>query len=109
MFGIKFGGERKKEDPIANCKKSIDLYLKLMGHTYGSATQDDAEYLASGKDGLRFGARGYTHTKIRYTQQTNTFYLSANGMPADQFTVWQSEVAEAFKKAGLALQLTKAV
>jgi hypothetical protein len=65
----------------------------------------DAEYLATnGDEGLRYGALGWPHLKLRFTKERG-FYLHSNGMDENEFLSFQGSVAIEFKAAGLPFHL----
>lgn len=96
------------------CKKAIRVYLDAKLEYSGVEISDlikreqkldaksGAEYLVNyGTDGLRIGAPGYAHLKLRYSLRQpshETFYLYGNGMDREKFLAWQDFLAKKFKE-----------
>lgn len=81
-------------------------FYKCIGRPFNEARAgryafDDAEYLATkGDEGLRYGAPGWPHLKLRYTRARG-FYLDSNDMELEEFLEFQEAVAEQFQGIGL--------
>jgi hypothetical protein len=66
----------------------------------GCHVQDGEDLLTEGEQGLRYGAPGYPHLKLLFTQELG-FHLSSNGMDLDEFLEFQAVVAKEFAMSGL--------
>ena len=93
---------------VALCRKAIIAFwharAKAEAIDIGSILRGavfDAEYLSEyGDEGLRYGALGWPHLKLRY-QSSRGFYLDSNGMPENDFLIFQQFFAAELEKHNL--------
>ena len=117
---MKFEKEPKTEkepEEIELCKKAIDLYLLGQQEFIGQEDTEkkkkyreydafqSAESLSTSSDGLRLGAPGWMHAKLRFAipkgEEEEKFYVSPNGMNEDEFQKWQEFIGKKFEENGL--------
>jgi hypothetical protein len=99
------------------CRKAIELYLRgrseyskakiseILEEDIQSKITEDADCLAEGKDGVRYGAPGWGDAKLRYDDSfgdgKKVFYIDSNGMDEKKFKNWQEFIGKKFEKNGL--------
>jgi hypothetical protein len=101
---------KQRYELLGICHRAIYVYQECLASCSGvdfnpeRATQTanaDATYLLEdGDEGIRYGAPGWGHVKLRFGDLdgigTKTFYLDSNGMAPAAFTKFQNYVSKIF-------------